>query len=451
MKSDADILKAAAALLGCTVEDLDVLAKEWGCNRSQAAETLVEAAETNEALRATRELSDEELLQANATAAGVSVAELQQTADDWMLPTDQTAALLVERRQLQEERATRPPAPKPRRMAQPTRVLADAKHVVANAQSQAGARAAGLDQSLKRGLQQLPGPGRPPGASYRSQVVRRVSDPLSPPLWFFRFGAHACQVQAWLRDWKRLDSRPVERAIVSCLRAEMYRRGEGMQGIFPIAALAYLLWFDSRPTARPGYCFHLQGVPRGELARRMAHKNRGDAVDADTISRYLAELGRVLRRGGDDADPSSGGLLEWEQPQPEAAVREKLHKSTHYLADGSRQIQATNIYWWRDAKWVEREGYDPKTMREMFEGKRSLPDGNNRSALEDVPGAREALQKMQARSTLPSLAEVVDPATGFHTDKLNQQVSSPSDGGESDHPGRPRAPPSNPTTREQPP
>lgn len=299
--------------------------------------------------------------QIEALAAGVGIApeELSAIASDWGCTEVFAAEILAEDQARRRARRDEPPpAPKRRRTEEPYRPTLDAAGVVARAQS------AGAGVVADRMLPEFMRPaahGRPAYTSYRSLVVRRIGDPLERPLWFYSHGAIPAQIKAWLESGRRSDD-PVERAVTALLRIERNKRG-AFRKIFHVAAIAHFLWYNARRSHVPGFSAYVDGIPRGEIARRSAHYFRGQPLHPDTISRYLRELGIVL--GGSQRMPHLGGVLEWEQVPPEVAEREKLPKATHHLINGGKQIQAYNIYRWRDAGWIAAQGLDSENFAKL--------------------------------------------------------------------------------------
>lgn len=246
-------------------------------------------------------------------------------------------------------------------------------------------------RALARDLM-LPASMRPPfakaprGRTYRQTVVRRKGPQLPPSIWWSRGGYHPWDVRTWVEKGHQ-SSCPVERFLVCALRrelAEQHARRSGTtvidgqlyltkddsrswQAVFPLAALAMVLYYESRRTKRPGFCAHVGGIPRGQLARLSAHKSRGSDLVPDTISINLRKLRKVL-----------AGALEYHQPNPEEAHRLDLPHAVHYLEDGRKVFQATNVYWIRDADWCVKNagtlGFDFASVRvDQNQGYGGLP------------------------------------------------------------------------------
>lgn len=351
-----------------------------------------------------------------ASVAGVAPDELIAIAHDWQVSEVMTAQILAEDQERRRARQAAPPPP-PRqrhRTDEPERATLDAAEVVARAKS------AGAGLAADRMLPDFMRPaahGKPAYTSYRSLVQRRIGDPLPRPLWFYSQGAIPAQVKAWLESGRK-SADPVERAVTALLRIERNKRGS-LRKIFHVAAIAHFVWYNARRTYQPGYSACMEGLPRGEIARRSAHYFRGAALHPDTISRNLRELGILL--GGSNAKPHLGGLLEWEQVPPEVAHKEGLPKARHHLADGSTRIQAYNVYRWRDAAWVAAQGLDSEKFAEIARAS-GAPIDRNAPALA-APQVDELRAQILRALELQPAEKPPDLAAGYYHPLLFQRLT----------------------------
>jgi hypothetical protein len=201
----------------------------------------------------------------------------------------------------------------------------------------------------------------------RRYIVRKVGQVPSPSPWWLRWGTHAKDVHRWLVAAEKSPN-PVEAEIVRRLRHRFLRRGFFDERVFRrefgAYALAFCLWYAQFETSRvlrlgpelvPGYHGVVYGKPRGELARLLGNQAEGLPVGVRRISQYL----RWLRAWLD-------GILEFHQPSP-ASVGEhpELPHAKRWWSDGDTDVQAYNIYWFRNAAFM-RPASIPGDLRSSY-------------------------------------------------------------------------------------
>jgi hypothetical protein len=252
------------------------------------------------------------------------------------------------------------------------------------------ARIIGAELLMQRhGVPRTPATSAPPRRGYNKAERRRrmTVSPLSPSIWWMRDGSHPDDVLHWVRTASN-STHPVERAIIDCFRREMRLPAgqiewEHLSPIFAEVALCFVLWFSSYKPKRDAYCGVVDGKPRGALARLSAHRESGRPIGPRAITRHLQSLGEML--GGQRVEGGGGmvgGILEFNQPSPEAALGHELPRSTAWYEDGTMEVQAFNLY-----RFVD-ESRLPKILPKILErshARLSIEGGDPRSVYFDTP------------------------------------------------------------------